>query len=274
MSPHSPQKKSTPRPGLQTAKPFLLGPLVRAVLFDVDGTLYHQKPLQSLMAMELAGLPLASRSLQKARRTWKAIGAFRKVREKLRERGASEDPLEDLQFHVSQERTGEEKSELEAIVSEWIYQRPLKYLKLCRRAGLEGLLSFLKERAVLAGALSDYPVAEKLQALGVSSSFSIRLCTTDPDINAFKPHPRGFLRACELWGIPPEEVLYVGDRADVDAKGAAASGMRCAILTGLGLAGMGSRRFHRQSSVDYLSVSSLSQLRHRLTEVVGPLPRR
>jgi FMN phosphatase YigB (HAD superfamily) len=56
------------------------------------------------------------------------------------------------------------------------------------------------------------------------------LCTTDPAIAALKPNPRGFLRACEVWRIDPADVLMVGDRADVDAAGAAAAGMPCVII--------------------------------------------
>jgi FMN phosphatase YigB (HAD superfamily) len=56
------------------------------------------------------------------------------------------------------------------------------------------------------------------------------LCTSDPEVRALKPNPRGFLRACERWRIEPREVLVVGDRADVDARGAAAAGMPCVII--------------------------------------------
>ena len=50
------------------------------------------------------------------------------------------------------------------------------------------------------------------------------------EINAFKPHPHGFLHACERWGLQPEEVLFVGDREDVDARGARNAGMPCALV--------------------------------------------
>jgi FMN phosphatase YigB (HAD superfamily) len=36
--------------------------------------------------------------------------------------------------------------------------------------------------------------------------------------------------ACEVWRLAPSDVLYVGDRADIDARGAAVIGMPCAIL--------------------------------------------
>jgi putative hydrolase of the HAD superfamily len=50
------------------------------------------------------------------------------------------------------------------------------------------------------------------------------------DVNAFKPHPRGFLAAAERWGLAPDSILYVGDRPEVDAVGAAAAGMRCVVI--------------------------------------------
>ena len=59
----------------------------------------------------------------------------------------------------------------------------------------------------------------------MSDAFSLVLCATDPEIDAFKPHPRGFLYACRRWSLDPAEVAYVGDRADVDLAGAAAAGM-------------------------------------------------
>jgi FMN phosphatase YigB (HAD superfamily) len=56
------------------------------------------------------------------------------------------------------------------------------------------------------------------------------LCATDPDVGALKPHPRGFERASARWRLDPAEVLFVGDRIDVDAAGAAAAGMPCVII--------------------------------------------
>jgi FMN phosphatase YigB (HAD superfamily) len=65
---------------------------------------------------------------------------------------------------------------------------------------------------------------EKLAALGVASQISLALCATDPDVNAFKPDPKGLRRFCELSDLSPEEVVYVGDRAEVDAAGSIACG--------------------------------------------------
>jgi len=194
----------------------------------VDGTLYHQGPLRALMAAELAALP-ARRSPGAARRELRALAAFRRVREELRA-GRFDRPLERLQFERAAARAGVGADEMERIVGEWILARPLRYLRLCRRRGAVALLGHLAARGVRTGVFSDYPVAAKLEALGLAGWMSASLCATDPEIDAFKPHPRGFLRACEIWGLDPAEVLYVGDRPRVDAAGAARAGMPCAIV--------------------------------------------
>jgi HAD superfamily hydrolase (TIGR01549 family) len=131
---------------------------------------------------------------------------------------------------VAASASGLSVAEVQALVDEWIMTRPLKYLQLCRASGLDGLLATLDRLALKAGVLSDYPAEAKLRALGVDGRFWPVLCSTDPEIDAFKPNPRGFLRACELWDMSPSQVLFVGDRADVDAAGASAAGMPCAIV--------------------------------------------
>ena len=126
-----------------------------------------------------------------------------------------------------------ETIEVRRIVEEWIYHRPLKYLKWCRRRGAGTFFADVQRRGIKIGVFSDYPAQEKLKALELDSYVHLVLCSTDKEINAFKPHPRGYLRACEQWGLQPHEVLYVGDRPEVDAKGAAAAGMPCIIVSGI-----------------------------------------
>jgi len=205
---------------------------VRAILFDLDGTLYHQVPLRFLMAMELGVLPLRFVSPTIVRRTVRAIKQFRTTREELRDRGRPSELLDRLQYRQAALEVGVSDTEMERIIHEWMYCRPLKYLKWCRR---KGVLPFFREahrKGIKLGVFSDYPAQEKLKALGLDSYVELVLCATDQDVNAFKPHSRGFLRACEKWSLPPNEVLYVGDRPEVDAKGASAVGMPYMIVGG------------------------------------------
>jgi FMN phosphatase YigB (HAD superfamily) len=120
---------------------------------------------------------------------------------------------------------------------------------------VEEFFALLRDRNLPIGMFSDYPAREKLQALGLAGTTNLTLCATDRDINAFKPHPQGFLRACAAWGLAPDEVLYIGDRLEVDAAGAASAGMPCAIV---------SKRTRRQSAnyYDAFLISSFAELNH------------
>jgi HAD superfamily hydrolase (TIGR01549 family) len=199
---------------------------IRAVLFDLDGTLYRQSRLRALMALELLTLPLAGPF--KAPGRLAAIRAYRAAQEQLRGGGTA--GAGQAQIAAAAAASGLPVAEVERLVDEWMMRRPLKYLQFCRAAGLHGLLAAIDAAGLEAGILSDYPAAAKLEALGLSHRFAPVLSASDPEIDAFKPSPRGYLRACEIWGVSPSEVLFVGDRADVDAAGAAAAGMPCAIV--------------------------------------------
>jgi len=230
---------------------------VRAVLCDLDGTLYHQTPLRLLMALELCTLPVKLRSITKARAVLRAIKRFRVRREELRGLGRQSELLDELQYRQAAVDVGVEATEMERIICEWMYLRPLKYLKWCRRKGVVEFFSEAQHNGMPLGVFSDYPAHEKLKALGLDSYVSLVLCATDKDINAFKPHPGGFLRACEQWGMNPNEVLYVGDRLDVDAKGASSAGMRCLIV---GSDGRESQFANSDQTVNLGSFQGLQQL--------------
>jgi putative hydrolase of the HAD superfamily len=53
---------------------------------------------------------------------------------------------------------------------------------------------------------------------------------TVEDLGVAKPHAGAFLGACERWGLPPEAVLSVGDRHDLDVLAARAAGLRAVHL--------------------------------------------
>jgi HAD superfamily hydrolase (TIGR01549 family) len=245
------------RPG---GRPSMANPLdsnqrIRAVLFDLDGTLYHQRRMRTLMAMELAAM-LLRRPFQ-APRDWRTLAAFRKAQESLRHEGRSHrGPGAQLEEAAARLRLP--LAEVEAVTTEWMMERPLKHMRRCRAAGTIELLAMLQGRGIEMGVLSDYPAATKLQALGIASSFSVVLCATDPEVGAFKPDPRGFLAAADRWRLAPAEVLMVGDRADADAAGAAAAGMPCVII--------GRSQASPADASGFRLIPSLERLRHVLDD--------
>jgi len=220
--PNSVTNRGLPNP-LGGARP------IQAVLFDLDGTLYRQPTMRLLMAIELISLPLSAP--WRFSKRLKALRTYRQAQERLRDSTEGlNGSLASAQLELAASATGLTKPEVQQLVENWMQRRPLKYLRFCRAKGLDLLLNFLDSRGVRMGVFSDYPAAAKLAALGVGGRFSPVLCASDADINAFKPHPRGFLRACETWGLSPADVLMVGDRPEVDAAGAAAAGMPCVII--------------------------------------------
>jgi FMN phosphatase YigB (HAD superfamily) len=202
---------------------------IRAVLFDVDGTLYAQWPVRLAMALEMAAVSAAT-ALSGGLRVPRVIAAFRTTRESLRTESDGR-PIVQRQYAAVAEALGCSPDDVQRIVEDWMYRRPLKWLRYCRRRGVVGVLDWLDGRGLAKGVLSDYPAHDKLAALGLGDRFDVVMSTVDPDIDAFKPSPRGFALAASRWGLEPSTVLYVGDRPDVDVAGARAAGMPCAVLT-------------------------------------------
>ncbi|MEZ6017443.1 MAG: HAD family hydrolase [Planctomycetota bacterium] len=201
---------------------------LRAVVFDLDGTLYDQPPLRRRMLVELALAPLSGPV--RALRVTRMLAAFRKEREHLRALGQSAESLEALQYARPAARIGVPEPAMRAAVAEWMFERPLRHLGPCARRGLDAGLRRLSEAGLKLGVFSDYPVDAKLGALGVRARFSTCLDATAPEVNAFKPHPAGFAAAAARLGVAPHETLYVGDRLDVDVAGAHAAGMHAALI--------------------------------------------
>jgi putative hydrolase of the HAD superfamily len=205
------------------------GSSLKAIVFDVDGTLYRQSPLRRAMALRL----LSAHVWQPLQglRTFRLLSAYRKAQEHLRlgTDGPSTD-LAEAQLRFACERTKTERAFAAACVERWMEREPLDLIGPCVRPGLLEFIQVCKTRGLRLGVLSDYPAEAKLEALGLGGLFDVVLCAQAPDIGAFKPHPRGLQVALERLGASAADSLYVGDRPEVDAVAAAAAGVRCAII--------------------------------------------
>ena len=225
---------------------------IRAVLFDLDGTLYRQRPVRLMMGLELLTSTLTHPF--GARQRLVALKRFRSAQEELRASGQALD-ITQAQVAAAATASGLPVDDVARVAEEWMQARPLKYLARFKASGLDDLLSFLDRAKVPAGVFSDYPAADKLAAMGIAGRFRIVLSASDATIGRLKPHPRGFLMACEQWRLAPRDVLFVGDRADVDAAGAAAAGLPC-VIVGRAM----------QSTTRYLTVPTLERLRDVLDD--------
>jgi len=205
-----------------------IGSSLRCILFDVDGTLYRQNPVRFRMMLDLVLQVILNPKV--GFQTLQTIRMFRKDRENLRRAVPSDEPLSMLQYVQTASRMNMPANLTRAIVEDWILQRPLKYLRKNRRPGICHLLNWCRANNIAIGAFSDYPTRKKIGALDLSQWFSLHLCSTDVEIKAFKPSPKGIRLACDRWQVKPDELLYVGDRLDVDYTAARAAGAQSVLI--------------------------------------------
>ena len=102
----------------------------------------------------------------------------------------------------------------------------------------ETVLPKLKEQLKL-GLLSNYPHAPAVHTSLEHFNLLDHLdaITVSGEIGWSKPDPRAFEHAMELMGMPPQQLLYVGDDIVNDMEGAKAYGMHTAWLPRKGQGG-------------------------------------
>lgn len=184
---------------------------LRLVVFDVDGTLYDQRPLRRRML-----LALLRHGLRRPRdlAVLRTLQVFRRQREELAEQGAGE--IGALQYERPAALLGLSPRRVQRVVETWMHERPLPYLAECRYPGVERVFEALKASGRTTAIFSDYPAETKMQALGLKAD--LQVAATDPDVQRLKPCPLGLERVLERADVAPECCLYVGDRDERDGE--------------------------------------------------------
>lgn len=191
------------------------------VAFDVDGTLYDQRRLRTQMAWELVTRTLLRGDFV----TTRLLKTFRALREDF-----AEAEVEDFEPRLLRETamaTGVTVTTVEAIIAEWMLQRPLRHLPACRYPAVADLFASLARAGKTVGVLSDYPARDKLHALGLETTFVV----TADDVGRLKPHPQGLQTLMAKAGAKPERTLLIGDRFERDGVTAQRAGTRFLIRT-------------------------------------------
>ena len=195
-----------------------------AILLDVDGTLYCAKALRVALALELA--------LSYATRPWRLreLRALRYYRA-LHNGAVSGAENEQACSDQTARRYGLTQDHLRRLIDQWLEQRPLKYVRWFRNRRLLAAVARQKARGAVIILYSDYPTAQKAQALkGLDPDY--QFCAADPAINCFKPDRRGVEHIMATTGFSVADILMIGDRDNKDGAAARAVGMDYLILTG------------------------------------------
>jgi HAD superfamily hydrolase (TIGR01509 family) len=202
---------------------------LRALIFDVDGTLYRQAGLRRLMAWRLVSAHLG-RPRQGAT-AFRILAAYRRAQEALR-KDAWCSSLAETQLELACSWSGCDRPVVAACVSRWMQREPLELLAGLRFQGLLELLHAARSRHVRLGVFSDYPADDKLRALGIADLFDVVVAATDADVQRLKPHPKGLFVTLARLGVAPAEAIYIGDRADIDRPAASAAGVAAVLVGG------------------------------------------
>ena len=181
--------------------------LPKAVIFDVDGTLYNQQPLRRKMLVALLG--------HYALRPWRwrelrILSRFRAEREK--RPGAVGPDLENAQYAWC----GYPAAQVRPVIQRWIFNHPNQYLAACAYPGVQDFFAALRHRGIKIGIYSDYPAQAKLAALGLTADAVVS--STDAAVDRLKPDPAGLLSAARQLGVAPAECLFIGDRPELDGE--------------------------------------------------------
>jgi putative hydrolase of the HAD superfamily len=189
-----------------------------AVAFDLDGTLYPNYRFYIRL------VPFVLRELRFLR-------AFGKARDWLRA-GKGEGGKDDFygrQARLMAEILREPPEKLQDKLERLIYRgwEPI-FKKIKLYPHVAETLRALKAGGIKLGLLSDFPPEEKLRNLGISEFWDTVLCSET--IGELKPGLLPFEELAGSLGLPPEEILYVGNSFSYDVLGARKAGMGAAWI--------------------------------------------
>jgi putative hydrolase of the HAD superfamily len=194
---------------------------IRGIIFDLDGTLYtmrwYMRPLFFFMLFPHA----------------RTLFRFLRIREMFA--GKDMESYDNLTLAVRNELAKKGSSPLkkdELWIEHAFYPAFVRMMPLFRfsRPGIRRVLSSLKQKGIKLGVLSDYAFVEhRLFRLGLPIALFDTI-TSSEAAGALKPHAKPFLDVAQKWGIPPEQILVIGDTMAKDGLAAQNAGMQFQLL--------------------------------------------
>ena len=196
---------------------------IKAVIFDVDGTLYTQSKLRKQM--------LRSLLLYYGLRPWRLgemrlLQHFRTEREK--RAGDCGGDLANAQYNWCAEKGKYPIEKVKQVVDYWMFQYPNQYLAACTYPGTQAFFRALHQRGIKIAIYSDYQAHDKLAAMGLQADLIVS--STDPAVDRLKPDPKGLLYITQQLQLQPAECLFIGDRPELDGECARKANMPYLIV--------------------------------------------
>ena len=200
---------------------FLSDNKIKAICFDIDGTLYPKYQTNIYLLKAAIFHPIFSYRYTKMRVKLRAQDGILPVP------GCS---LSEFRKRESQIIFGKVLKDYEAKYQSYLYKPWFLYDKKIKR--FDGLLEFLdkvKESGYKIGFLSDFPLGNKLTVLGVDQYASY--AASAEDYGTLKPNSTPFFKMAEAMELLPKEILYIGDSYSKDVIGSKNAGMSSVMIT-------------------------------------------
>tara|TARA_B100000900_G_scaffold182903_1_gene155178 strand:+ start:934 stop:1575 length:642 start_codon:yes stop_codon:yes gene_type:complete len=194
------------------------------IIFDVDGTLYDQRKMRLFMLFEIVTF------LIKNPTKYYHINILRhfRIEREIRSNEICKN-LSLMQYKWVSDKLNIKQKLVEKIINEWMFERPLKYLKKCSYAGLNQLFKKLKKNNILITIYSDYPAKNKIKVLELPADLIVS--STDKNINRFKPDPKAIFYILDKFKINSNShCLFIGDRFTKDGQCAINAGIRYQLV--------------------------------------------
>lgn len=188
---------------------------IKAVGFDIDGTLYRSIRLNTRMTLYVLFHLKTFLAYNKVRKELHGVPAVSDFRKMQAEKVAA----------ILKCEPAEAAEKLDRIV----YKNMEKYfvnMKTCKDS-IE-LIKDLKKMGMKIALLSDFPPEQKREIWGIKDLCDVILGTEET--GALKPSKVPFEKMAEALGVPAEEILYVGNSHRFDVMGAKNAGMKAAWL--------------------------------------------
>lgn len=197
----------------------------RLIIFDMDGTLYFQRPLQIHMGLMMLSSCFRSKGIKEMR----VVLKYRHIREHWQNSSTDDTNLESAQYHALAEACNLPEEKVTSIIRKWMFEKPLQVLPRYKDHHLCSLLTALLNQGIKLAIYSDYPVKDKLTALALPEIPCFY--SGQKEIASMKPNPKGILTIMSHYDVQNKaDVLMVGDRLSKDGQAALNAGIDYLIL--------------------------------------------
>jgi FMN phosphatase YigB (HAD superfamily) len=208
--------------------PFIKLSSLRAIITDVDGTLYDQQQLRWRMLWRLLRSHLTTPVL--GWKTIRCLQMYRRAQEEIRwDNTGGAHPR--AQYSLAEKTTGYSPEFVRNIVVRWMENEPLSYLPTVAFPDVHDFFSWAAGIGLRLAVVSDYASNQKLRALHLDDRFSVIVSACDDQVLRFKPHPAALECALRRLGVRADTAIYIGDRPEVDGALARCVGTYGVILS-------------------------------------------